>query len=74
MALRTTTRASTIPTLALDDDTVLVIRGVGPIGYPGAAEVVNMRAPDYLLETRCLENCLASATGASRARPAARRF
>ena len=38
------------PTLALDDDTVLVIRGVGPIGYPGAAEVVNMRAPDYLLK------------------------
>jgi dihydroxy-acid dehydratase len=38
------------PALALDEDTVLVIRGVGPIGYPGAAEVVNMRAPDYLLE------------------------
>ena len=38
------------PTLGLDDDTVLVIRGVGPIGYPGAAEVVNMRAPDYLLK------------------------
>jgi dihydroxy-acid dehydratase len=27
-----------------------VIRGVGPIGYPGAAEVVNMRPPDYLLQ------------------------
>jgi dihydroxy-acid dehydratase len=38
------------PTLELDEDTVLVIRGVGPIGYPGAAEVVNMRAPDYLLK------------------------
>jgi dihydroxy-acid dehydratase len=38
------------PALALDEDSVLVIRGVGPIGYPGAAEVVNMRAPDYLLE------------------------
>jgi xylonate dehydratase len=37
------------PELALDEDSVLVIRGVGPIGYPGAAEVVNMRAPDYLL-------------------------
>ena len=36
--------------LALDEDTVLVIRGVGPIGYPGAAEVVNMRPPDYLLK------------------------
>ena len=26
------------------------MRGVGPIGYPGSAEVVNMRAPAYLLE------------------------
>jgi dihydroxy-acid dehydratase len=38
------------PALELDEDTVLVIRGVGPIGYPGAAEVVNMRPPDYLLK------------------------
>ena len=38
------------PTLELDEDAVLVIRGVGPIGYPGAAEVVNMRPPDYLLK------------------------
>ena len=38
------------PTLQLDEDTVLVIRGVGPIGYPGSAEVVNMRPPDYLLK------------------------
>ncbi len=38
------------PALELDEDTVLVIRGVGPIGYPGAAEVVNMRSPDYLLK------------------------
>jgi xylonate dehydratase len=38
------------PELALDEDSVLVIRGVGPVGYPGAAEVVNMRSPDYLLE------------------------
>ncbi len=29
---------------------VLFIRGVGPVGYPGAAEVVNMRAPSYLLK------------------------
>ena len=28
---------------------MLIIRGAGPIGYPGAAEVVNMRPPDYLL-------------------------
>ncbi len=38
------------PTLELDEDAVLVIRGVGPIGYPGSAEVVNMRPPDYLLK------------------------
>jgi dihydroxy-acid dehydratase len=38
------------PSLELDEDTVLVIRGVGPIAYPGAAEVVNMRPPDYLLK------------------------
>jgi xylonate dehydratase len=38
------------PALGLDEKSVLVIRGVGPVGYPGAAEVVNMRSPDYLLE------------------------
>ena len=38
------------PALGLDEDVVLVIRGVGPVGYPGAAEVVNMRPPDYLLK------------------------
>lgn len=38
------------PALELDEDTVLVIRGVGPIGYPGSAEVVNMRPPGYLLK------------------------
>ncbi|MEO6718073.1 MAG: IlvD/Edd family dehydratase [Novosphingobium sp.] len=37
------------PALAIDSSTLLVMRGAGPIGYPGAAEVVNMRAPDYLL-------------------------
>jgi len=37
------------PALELDEDSVLVIRGVGPIGYPGSAEVVNMRPPAYLL-------------------------
>ena len=29
---------------------ILFMRGAGPKGYPGAAEVVNMRAPDYLLK------------------------
>ena len=38
------------PKLGVDEDTILFIRGVGPLGYPGAAEVVNMRAPNYLLE------------------------
>lgn len=38
------------PSLKVDENTILFIRGVGPLGYPGAAEVVNMRAPDYLLE------------------------
>src|SRR6185312_3245255 len=35
--------------LAIDERTILVMRGAGPVGYPGAAEVVNMRPPDYLL-------------------------
>ena len=38
------------PALDVDQNTILFIRGVGPLGYPGAAEVVNMRAPTYLLE------------------------
>ena len=38
------------PKLGVDENTILFIRGVGPLGYPGAAEVVNMRAPTYLLE------------------------
>ena len=37
------------PAFAIDATTLLVMRGAGPIGYPGAAEVVNMRAPAYLL-------------------------
>ena len=37
------------PALGIDTSTLLVMRGAGPIGYPGAAEVVNMRAPAYLL-------------------------
>ena len=37
------------PALAIDETCMLFMRGAGPKGYPGAAEVVNMRAPDYLL-------------------------
>jgi dihydroxy-acid dehydratase len=38
------------PTLGIDEHTLLVIRGAGPIGYPGAAEVVNMQPPAVLIE------------------------
>jgi dihydroxy-acid dehydratase len=38
------------PALNVGDHDVLVMRGAGPIGYPGAAEVVNMRPPSYLIE------------------------
>jgi dihydroxy-acid dehydratase len=37
------------PSLAIDASTILFMRGAGPVGYPGAAEVVNMRAPAYLI-------------------------
>jgi dihydroxy-acid dehydratase len=37
------------PSTGVTADTLLVMRGAGPIGYPGAAEVVNMRAPAHLL-------------------------
>ncbi|MFC7330136.1 IlvD/Edd family dehydratase [Marinactinospora rubrisoli] len=37
------------PGLGVDADSILVMRGTGPIGYPGAAEVVNMRPPAALL-------------------------
>ncbi|HVG46711.1 MAG TPA: IlvD/Edd family dehydratase [Rubellimicrobium sp.] len=38
------------PALAIDENCMLFIRGAGPIGYPGGAEVVNMHAPSYLLK------------------------
>ena len=38
------------PGLGIDSQTLLCIRGTGPIGYPGAAEVVNMRPPAYLIK------------------------
>ena len=37
------------PSLEIDERCLLVIRGCGPIGYPGAAEVVNMTPPDALV-------------------------
>ncbi len=38
------------PALKIDDRTMLFIRGVGPIGYPGSSEVVNMQPPAALLK------------------------
>lgn len=38
------------PALEIDEHTLLFMRGAGPIGYPGAAEVVNMRPPAYLIK------------------------
>ena len=38
------------PALAIDENCILVIRGCGPIGYPGSAEVVNMQPPDALIK------------------------
>ena len=37
------------PALNIDENCILVMRGAGPIGWPGAAEVVNMQPPDALL-------------------------
>ncbi len=37
------------PALAIDEHCILVIRGTGPIGWPGSAEVVNMQPPDALI-------------------------
>lgn len=37
------------PDLGIDEHTILVIRGAGPVGYPGGAEVVNMRPPATLI-------------------------
>ncbi|MEO7277596.1 MAG: IlvD/Edd family dehydratase [Sphingomicrobium sp.] len=38
------------PALAIDEHCILVIRGSGPLGWPGSAEVVNMQPPDALLK------------------------
>jgi dihydroxy-acid dehydratase len=58
------------PSLGIDAGTLLVMRGAGPIGYPGAAEVVNMRPPAYLLrenlrELPCLGDGRQSGTSGS---------
>src|ERR1700682_1285130 len=38
------------PSLDIDANTMLFVRGVGPIGYPGSAEVVNMQPPGALIK------------------------
>ena len=38
------------PSLDVDENCFLVIRGCGPVGYPGSAEVVNMQPPDELIK------------------------
>ncbi len=38
------------PDLAIDEDCLLFIRGAGPLGYPGGAEVVNMQPPAALIK------------------------
>jgi xylonate dehydratase len=38
------------PSLGIDENTILVIRGSGPLGWPGSAEVVNMQPPDALIK------------------------
>ena len=44
--------------LDMDETAILVMRGAGPIGYPGGAEVVNMRPPAYLIKQGIDELCL----------------
>lgn len=38
------------PALGIDEGCILVMRGAGPIGWPGSAEVVNMQPPDALVK------------------------
>ncbi len=58
------------PALNVDEDSLLFIRYVGPVGYPGAAEVVNMLPPDALVrrgvaELPCIGDGRQSGTSAS---------
>ena len=43
------------PQLKIDVDCILIIRGCGPVGYPGSAEVVNMQPPDSLIRMGVIE-------------------
>ncbi|WP_110668034.1 IlvD/Edd family dehydratase [Salinicola halophilus] len=39
------------PALGLDENSILVMRGAGPVGHPGSAEVVNMQPPEALIKS-----------------------
>ncbi len=58
------------PELEIDENTILVIRGAGPLGWPGSAEVVNMQPPDHLLK-RGIRSLPPSVTAVNPARPTA---
>jgi dihydroxy-acid dehydratase len=55
--------------LGIDEHSILVMRGTGPIGYPGGAEVVNMRTPVQLIaqgiQLPCIGDGRQSGTSAS---------
>ena len=58
------------PSLQIDDNCLMFIRGCGPLGYPGSAEVVNMLPPDALVqagtaELPCIGDGRQSGTSAS---------
>jgi len=58
------------PDLEIDENSILFVRGCGPIGYPGSAEVVNMLPPDRLVrigvsELPCVGDGRQSGTSAS---------
>ncbi|WP_439380660.1 IlvD/Edd family dehydratase [Amycolatopsis lexingtonensis] len=58
------------PGLGVDEHSLLVMRGTGPLGYPGSAEVVNMRPPAELIkrgvhELPCLGDGRQSGTSGS---------
>ena len=38
------------PALGIEENSILVMRQAGPVGWPGSAEVVNMQPPDALLK------------------------
>ncbi|TIP32550.1 MAG: dihydroxy-acid dehydratase, partial [Mesorhizobium sp.] len=38
------------PAQGIDEHTILFMRGAGPVGYPGGAEVVNMQPPAHLIK------------------------